>query len=123
MMDRGSWREIIPQMASKENLRQNSHAPRGTTAHEKGSALCPVWGTLYNALGMAGREVVFGLVPRACDRTGPGYLPAPRTVASFLREVKHARQPLLLRVSRQPLACGEVWQGRGVSTVCGLGCP
>src|SRR5437764_8005041 len=54
-----------------------------------------------------GRQVVFGLVPRACDRTGPGYLPAPRTVARFLQEVEHARQPLSLRVSRQSL---DAWR-------------
>ena len=99
---------LLAKTQQSSNLRQNSHAPRGTTTHEKGSALCPAWVTRYNALGMAGREVVFGLVPRACDRTGPGYLPAPRTVASFLREVKHARQPLFLRVSRQPPQCREV---------------
>src|SRR5262249_59040958 len=112
MIDPWSWREIIPQITSNENLRQNSHAPRGTTTHEKDPALLHTSVTRYNALQRAGREVVFGLVPRACDRTGPGYLPAPRTVASFLGEVKHARQPLLLRVSRQPPAYMEVGHGR-----------
>src|SRR2546430_17110356 len=81
--------------------------PGSTTTQEKKPALYPVRGTRYNALGMAGREVVFGLVPRACDRTGPGYLPAPRTVARFLQEVEHARQPLSLRVSRQSL---DAWR-------------
>jgi len=57
---------------------------------------------------------------RACDRTGPGYLPAPRTVASFLREAEHARQPLFLRVSRQSLGCMEVSDGCGVYALRGL---
>jgi len=36
--------------------------------HEKESALLHAWATRDHALGRAGREVVCGLVPRACDR-------------------------------------------------------
>src|SRR5262249_25151777 len=111
------------EIASKGKFATELSCPRGTMTHEKGSAPLHAWATRYNALQRAGREVVFGLVPRACDRTGPGYLPAPRTVASFLGEVKHARQPLLLRVSRQPPAYMEVGHGRHVSPVRRLGCP
>src|SRR5262249_55450132 len=104
-------------------LQHNCHAPRGTTTHEKRPALLCAWAIRYNALSRVGREVVFGLVPRACDTTGPGYLLAPPTVASFPREVEHARQPLALRVSRQPSTCVEMSDGRGVSPMCRLGCP
>jgi hypothetical protein len=103
-----------PQMALNKTCDRTLMLPGSTTTHEKGPAFLRAQATRYNALERAGREVVFGLVPRACDRTGPGSLPAPRPVASFRREVEHARQPLERRVSRQPQRGGRC----GLDLVC-----
>ena len=60
-------------------------------------------GPRYTALGRAGREVVFGLVPRAFDSTGPG-VPAGSMNCG---QLPPGSPPLLLMVSRQPQRGGR----------------